>query len=816
MDRRNPAWEIQNSSLLQRSRSKTLFNSSTKNASPPPPDLHGCGLPPAARPRQILFALALVAAAFPLLPHVALAQTTRTWDPNSNQKDSPSLNGNWDTGVSTYWYNSSIPADQDWTNDGSATAVFGWGGGSGTYTITLDNQSILAAGLVFNSDPGGFDFVASSGQTLTLGSGGITVAAGNPTETLDTTLAIALSSNQTWTNNSTAGTLTVNGGITSTGGTDTLMVAGAGSTTIAGAIANGSSGGTVGLTMSGSGTFRLAGANSYTGATTVNAGILSLTGSLSSTNGLVLGGGTFSYAPAANGGTGNTQNLGGLTINSGPSTIAVTTGNTLAINAASFTHNTGGVVNFNPSGSGQITTTNTAGDGTGIIGPWAFYQGTSYAAVPASAGGSIAGYQAVTPLSSATSSSGTTNFYDQTTFSPSTSVAANTVQFLVSSGTTATITPYSGSGGTFAVNGILNSGSGTLTFASGTGTLTAGVGSTHELVIGGGSGSGFTISSVIANNGTASAVTYAGTGTLTLSGNNTFSGPLTIDSGTVYTSNATNFLVPGSAQAIGEASTLALNGGMLEYNGGTGTYIGNAANAGSTLAISVGSNGGTLWNNSSSTSYLSYDGVISGSGNLTVLSPTGASNSSNNGQIFIEGSSPSFTGNFIIGNAAGTIPANIQYRSSSANAFGVGTIVINGEGLLAADGGNTTPSLVTNSIILNGGYLGTQGATMTYSGPVTLAAGSTSKIAGFSGNGGSVTMSGVISGTGTLQVGVSSATGDTVYFTNTDTYSGATTVSTGTMGARQWDDGRPANQLERQRLQRGHARVQGSPLGFRQ
>ena len=155
--------------------------------------------------------------------------------------------------------------------------------------------------------------------------------------------------------------------------------------------------GSGGLTVMDAGTLTISSTNTsgFTGTVSANGGTLSLTGSLNSSTPLALGGGTFSYAPTANSGTGNTQTLASLTINSGASTIDVTTGNTLAITSSTITRSTGGTVNFNPSGSGQITTTNTTGDGTGIIGPWAFYGGstnTMYAAPPATAGGAVSEY----------------------------------------------------------------------------------------------------------------------------------------------------------------------------------------------------------------------------------------------------------------------------------------------------------------------------------------------------------------------------------------------------------------------------------------
>lgn len=72
--------------------------------------------------------------------------------------------------------------------------------------------------------------------------------------------------------NSDAGTMTLNGAITN--GANALTVGGSGNTLVAGAIGNGAGG----LVKDGSGTLTLTGTNTYTGDTTVNAGILRVNG----------------------------------------------------------------------------------------------------------------------------------------------------------------------------------------------------------------------------------------------------------------------------------------------------------------------------------------------------------------------------------------------------------------------------------------------------------------------------------------------------------------------------------------------------------
>ena len=172
-----------------------------------------------------------------------------------------------------------------------------------------------------------------------------------------------------------------------------------------------------------------------------------------------------------------------------------------------------------------------------------------------------------------------------------------------------------------------NSTAGTLVVNSG---VTSSASGTQTLTIGGAGNT--TIGGLIGNGSGTVALTMNGTGTLTLSASNTFSGPLTINAGIVATNNVNS---AGSAQGMGEGS-LVLNGGTFESTE-TGGTLG--------AAIFVGANGGTLFNNANN-SFQQYTDTFTGSGTLTLKS---AASSFNNGQLAIEGNSPNFSGNIIIG-----------------------------------------------------------------------------------------------------------------------------------------------------------------------
>lgn len=126
---------------------------------------------------------------------------------------------------------------------------------------------------------------------LTIGSGGVTVNAG--AGAFDSDAIAVLSAGQTWTVN--GGTFTSNGAVRLAG--FTLGIAGAGATTI-----NGGVGGTGSLNKFENGMLTLAGTNSFSGTTTLSAGVLNLNNSLAlsgSSASFVVAGGTIDNTSGA-------------------------------------------------------------------------------------------------------------------------------------------------------------------------------------------------------------------------------------------------------------------------------------------------------------------------------------------------------------------------------------------------------------------------------------------------------------------------------------------------------------------------------------
>jgi fibronectin-binding autotransporter adhesin len=245
-----------------------------------------------------------------------------------------------------------------------------------------------------------------------------------------------------------------------------------------------------------------------------------------------------------------------------------------------------------------------------------------------------------------------------------------------------------------------------------------------------------------------------GPGTQTLTGASTFNGGVALNGGaltvnTISTGGTTaSALGEGPANASGQS--LTFNGGILNYTGGNAGGANPTVNTtGNNFNITLLSGGGTINNTAG---YITLTGSLSGAGNLTIMD-TADTTGIPGQQIFFatltNNASPNFTGNIIIGQGGA-----IQLRSAATNLFGnAASVVINAGGILQADkntGSNGVPSLLSTPIVLNGGTLTTQGATMNYTGSVTVNSNLTSYIGTASGSPGLQTLSGSLVGSGTV------------------------------------------------------------------
>jgi autotransporter-associated beta strand protein len=153
-----------------------------------------------------------------------------------------------------------------------------------TTSQTIDTGNRSAQGLNFTSSQGTIlRGTNTNTETLTLGSSGIAKSGTGAVQIGNVSgrpLRIALSANQTWSNNNNTGAITIgsaNESVTSNAaGARTLTLGGTSTAanTVNSVISNGS--GEVSVIKSGTGTWRLGAANTHTGDTTVNGGTLVL------------------------------------------------------------------------------------------------------------------------------------------------------------------------------------------------------------------------------------------------------------------------------------------------------------------------------------------------------------------------------------------------------------------------------------------------------------------------------------------------------------------------------------------------------------
>jgi fibronectin-binding autotransporter adhesin len=178
----------------------------------------------------------------------------------------------------TFTWDGGADPDNNWSN------ALNWGGnplvsdinntflvmaGNVQTTTNLDIVGFNANSLTFDATAG--TFVIGGGNTLTLGTGGITNLSANAQQI---STPVALGAAQAWNNNGT-GLLTINASVT---GADLLTIGGTGNTTFASA---GDFAGTAGLTKQGTGTLTLQGNKTYSGVTSIIAGEVVFTGTTS-------------------------------------------------------------------------------------------------------------------------------------------------------------------------------------------------------------------------------------------------------------------------------------------------------------------------------------------------------------------------------------------------------------------------------------------------------------------------------------------------------------------------------------------------------
>jgi len=384
-------------------------------------------------------------------------------------------------------------------------------------------------------------------------------------------------------------------------------------------------------------------------------------------------------------------------------------GLTLTINGLLTT--TGSGVDFDNLG-GTLSGT-TLANVNGILGPWATMNyGSAYATL---SGGVVSAYTGGVPLP-IFGAVATVNYTVSASTALTVGESANTVQF--NSGATV-------SGQTLTLNGIMNPGN-AATISSG---IT--IGANQELVING-SGNTTLSGTIVNNTGGASGLTYNGTGELFVTGANSFTGNVVINSGILSDNRSENSGNPtvsalGNPQTAGRTVTIN-NGATLSLDTGGGNDFGNGTtieqlgliiNQGGTVNITSGNatvgpitlNGGTL--NSTATAATGNQYGAYGFGSTVTVGGT-------NTPSTISAALPNSTFNLTVnGGAGGSYTtfnvANVTGDASYANSdLNVSAVLGNSQGSQSPSGfikmgaGTmtlTAPNIYTFGTVISNGTL---------------------------------------------------------------------------------------------------------------
>jgi autotransporter-associated beta strand protein len=582
--------------------------------------------------------------------------------------------GNW-TGANT------PPAAGD-------TPIFGNQGLGG---LTLNNNLTAATsylGLTFNATAPAYIL---NGNSITT-TGGVADTSLNP-ETIN--LAIILN-----------GTHTVN------------AVTGA-SLTLDGIL----SGATFGITKTGGGTTTLtgeaAGANTYTGATSVNGGILALDftqgGStpaaniIANTSALSLGGGTLKVI--GNSSAASAQTFASLGVAAGQNTISaapVSGANLPTVSLGAMTETVGGVVEFvGPAtiGSGgaamaataTITTTSAGGGGVGLIGgngttsgDYAIVGLYDWATTDTTAGGAgtspytIVGGSQVTGFYTAFGTgnntlTGNVDFTAATAGSHNTD-GPNSLRFNTAGGCVLSPSSVVDTGGILVTPNV---GAANVSLAGTAGELEPSRGGATTMVLWQNNILGYFIFNVNnyyndAKSG-AGTLVLAGVGTVEMNFPGAYTGPTFIDGQVVALMSANDL------GAVATAATATLNGGTIA---GNATFALDNAGA-NPRPVVLGSNGGGLAATGANT--LTVDGVVSGAGGLVAGIPASSANGNKVGLVPGSGTG---TANTTAVNATGTV------LLTGTDTYTGNTTVASGTLKLGATG-----TIVSTNIIIGSGAI---------------------------------------------------------------------------------------------------------------
>jgi fibronectin-binding autotransporter adhesin len=662
-----------------------------------------------------------------------------------------------------------------------------------------------------------------SNGTLTLG--GPITGTGSLSKAFGGTLVLTGS-------NSYAGTTAVNFGTLQVGDGGTTGTLGAGAVTVASTlvfnrsndftVANDIGGGGA-LTKAGGGTLTLTGAKTYAGLTSVTGGTLVFDGTSAYTGGGVLdvNGGNFTLGVDAT--FSEATQTGNTVVALGGRTMTLLTGN-YSLNGGSITgpgtidirnNNRGLLINTASAAIGADVTINGAGGGTPFV---QLNMSADYSLLPTITGANL--QLRLFNTDSRTTVSGNNSFGGGTVLSTGTVVVASdtalgtgTLTMAANTGleaggtgdrTLANAITLNGIGtsitnpnanSNFTLSGIIGGSNRLTKFGAGTVILTGAnaysggttvAGGTLQIGSGSLAGSLGTGSVTIGTNGTlafnssasqnvnnslggAGALIKAGSGMLTLGGTNTFTGPVSLDGGSLQLTGGSAF---GDSAALTMAAGTALG---VDTSETIGSLSGNG-----TVVLQAGAVLTTGGNNNSS----DFAGALSGLGGLTktgtgTFTLTGTSNflgtttiSGGTLQIGNNTTTGAINGGPIVNNASLVFNRSNNIDSNVAIS-GTGSLTKQGAGTLTLLASNTYSGGTTVSAgILQLGSGSTTGSLGT--GGVTISSGATLQ----SNSSATQTIAGALAGNGSL---VQQGTGTTILSAAANGYSGTAQIFAGTL-----------------------------------